>query len=107
MSAFEHVTVIEGHGGERPVNLLSRWVCSCSDRGEWMLGARAVRHAAGEHRFLATKRDAWSEAVRVILVEEGSICEHTGDDGPTINVDVNHVAEIIAARLIERWDQGL
>lgn len=98
---FEHKTLIEGDGQGR-----HRWVCACSDRGEWVPTIRVARLSSSEHRFLATKRDAWAAVVRVILVEEGSVCEHTGDDGPTVNVDVNSVAEIIAARLVERWDRG-
>lgn len=43
--------------------------------------------------------DAVFELIREVLVEEGSVCEHTGDDGPMINVDVNYVAEAIACRL--------
>lgn len=42
------------------------------------------------------------ELVRVVIVEEGSICEHTGDDGPTINVDVDDVADKIVRRLREK-----
>lgn len=99
----EHETLIEGEGnGSRN----HRWVCSCSDRGEWVPTVRIARHDANEHRFLATKRDTWAEVVRVILVEEGSVCEHTNEDGPTIVVDVDRVSGIIAARLVERWDQG-
>lgn len=103
MSTFEHETLIEGKGGGSRDH---RWVCACSDRGEWVPTVRIARIDANDHRFLATTRDAWAEAVRVILVEEGSVCAHTGDDGPTVNVDVNSVAEIIAARLVERWDRG-
>lgn len=45
--------------------------------------------------------DTAFELVRTVICEEGSICEHTGDDGPTINVDVNGVADIIVRRLRE------
>jgi hypothetical protein len=41
-----------------------------------------------------------SDAIREVIVEEGSTCEHTNDDGPTIIVDVNGVAEAIVSRLI-------
>lgn len=47
------------------------------------------------------QEDAVFELVRVVIVEEGSICEHTGDDGPTINVDVNDVADKIVRQLHE------
>jgi hypothetical protein len=47
------------------------------------------------------KDDEVFELIRVVIVEEGSICEHTGDDGPTINVDVNGVAAAIVKRLRE------
>lgn len=41
------------------------------------------------------------DLVRTVIVEEGSICEHTGDDGPTINVDVDDVADKIVRKLRE------
>lgn len=44
-------------------------------------------------------RDQIEEIVREVLVEYGSICDHTNEDGPTINVDVDEVAVIIAGKL--------
>lgn len=48
------------------------------------------------------------DEVREVLVEEGSICEHTNDDGPTIIVDVDDVADKIVNALSRcgylRWD---
>ncbi len=43
--------------------------------------------------------NALFELIREVIVEEGSICEHTNDDGPTIIVDVDDVADKIACRL--------
>ena len=42
------------------------------------------------------------ELVRTVIVEEGSICEHTNDDGPTIIVDVDGVTDAIVKRLHEK-----
>lgn len=46
-----------------------------------------------------TDEDRAFELVREVIAEEGSICEHTNDDGPTIIVDVNGVADAIVRRL--------
>lgn len=39
------------------------------------------------------------DEIREVLAEEGSICEHTGDDGPTIIVDADDVANKIVRAL--------
>lgn len=42
------------------------------------------------------------DLVRVALIEEGWVCEHTNDDGPEIIVDVNAVAARISSELT-KW----
>jgi hypothetical protein len=44
-------------------------------------------------------RDEIADIVREVLVEYGSVCSHTNDDGPTINVDADEVSVIIAGKL--------
>lgn len=39
------------------------------------------------------------QIIREVIIEEGSICEHTNDDGPTIIVHVDDVADKIECRL--------
>lgn len=46
--------------------------------------------------------DEIADTVQTILVEEGSVCEHTNDDGPTLIVDVWEVSAIISRELENR-----
>ena len=39
------------------------------------------------------------EIIREVIVEEGWVCSHTNDDGPSIVVNVNDVADKIECRL--------
>lgn len=50
-------------------------------------------------RWELTEDDIY-EIVRTVIVEEGSVCEHTNDDGPTIIVDVEAVSQEIARKLV-------
>ena len=75
-------------------------------RWPWLLlvlPAAELRAALAEGLMTyGLSRDEIADIVREVLVEYGSVCEHTNDDGPTINVDVDEVSVIIAGKLSVR-----